>query len=65
MKREKLFPCNVLSGIPKGYVLGPVFFSIFTNDIVNDLSSNLNLFADDCASQKDQNKEDSVTLQMI
>ena len=48
MDGEKSTPCEVLSGVPQGTVLGPILFLIYINDIVDGLQSNINLFADDC-----------------
>ena len=38
---------SVVSGIPQGSVLGPSLFTIFINDIPNDITSNVKIFADD------------------
>ena len=46
---KKSSSCQILSGVPQGSVLSPILFLIFINDIVNDVSSDISLFADDCA----------------
>ena len=38
----------VLSGVPQGTVLGPLLFSLYINNITEDMNSELRLFADDC-----------------
>jgi len=38
----------VLSGVPQVTVLGPLLFLLYVNDITDNISSEIRLFADDC-----------------
>ena len=39
---------HVESGVPQGTVLGPLMFLLYINDIGDDITSSIKLFADDC-----------------
>ena len=38
---------SVTAGVPQGSVLGPLFFLVYINDLVDNISSDAKLFADD------------------
>ena len=54
----------VLSRVPQGTVLGPLLFSVYINDIIDDIDSEIRLFADDCVFYRQiQGIEDTAKLQ--
>ena len=54
----------VVSGVPRGTVVGPLLFSLYINDISADIESEIRLFADDCVCYREiKNEEDTLKLQ--
>ena len=54
----------VSSGVPQGTMLGLLMFLIYINDITEDISSQLRLFADDCLFYLPiKSEQDSILLQ--
>ena len=55
---------HVDSGVPQGSVLGPLFFLLYINDISDNTTSYVKLFADDCLLFRViRNMQDAIDLQ--
>ena len=51
-------PNHICAGVPQGSILGPVLFFGYINDIIEEIESNINSFADDtCLSMVVGNQE--------
>ena len=56
----------VLSDVPQGTVFGPLLFSLYINDIMVGIESEIRLFADDCVCyRRIDSTEDTSKLQRI
>ena len=49
---------SVSSGIPQGSIMGPILFSLFINDLPEEVTNQINLFADDCKLYQPLHTED-------
>ena len=62
--RESSEEAPVKSGVPQGTVLGPLMFILYINDISENTSSTVKLFADDCLIyRRIQCQQDATLLQ--
>ena len=53
----------VLSGVPRGTVLGPLLFSLYINDMSSGIESEIRLFADDSVCYREiKEEEDTMKL---
>ena len=56
-------PCKVSSGVPQGSVLGPLLFLLFINDLPNNITSTIRLYADDAIIRIIHSNDDIEKLQ--
>ena len=61
---ERSEMADVTSGVPQGSVIGPTLFLVYINDIGDNISSKLRLFADDTILYRNiRNNTDALKLQ--
>ena len=58
---ESDYVCDIL-GVPQGTVLGPLMFLLYMNDVSENISSSIRLFADDCIIYCSISNNDDTTL---
>ena len=64
VERAKSDPAHVVSGVPQGTVMGPLLFLLHINDLPENVTSKVRLFADDCLLYRPiHNASDQLEMQ--
>ena len=64
VKGEQSEPLKLEAGVPQGSILGPLLFIIYINDLADQVSSNIRIYADDSSIFATGNNEQELSSRL-